>query len=119
MLNKLLFFGFAALIAFGAWWGISSSGTGEQPLIATESTLNQGAAGADGLLSLRTITLSSTIFNDPLFRVLIDVGVDIVPELAGKRNPFAQPADAAPAGTLPSSFETKPKQQKTPGGLRP
>ena len=90
MLNKLLFAGLAALIAFGAWWGISS-GT-EPALLTSEATATTvgGAGITDGLLSLKAITLSSTIFSDQLFKQLVDVGVEIVPEPAGKRNPFSE-----------------------------
>ena len=117
MLNKLLFAGLAGLIAFGAWWGISS-GT-DAPLLNSEAVVaTPGAVNiADGLLSLRAITLSSTIFADPLFRQLVDVGVEIVAEPAGKRNPFTEVSTTTPNVLTPQtviSTSTAPLPVKSP-----
>jgi hypothetical protein len=43
----------------------------------------------DVLLKLKEIQLRTEIFADPAFTALQDVGVDIVNEPVGRRNPFA------------------------------
>mgnify|MGYP003394305743 FL=1 len=41
------------------------------------------------LLQLRAVSLSGTIFTDPVFRSLQDFGSPVVPEPVGRPNPFA------------------------------
>ena len=70
-------------------WGLLGSSQ-PAPLLSVQDA----SAGADQelvstLLQLRAVTLSGTIFSDPVFMSLKDFGRDIVPEPVGRPNPFA------------------------------
>ena len=75
------------VILGGAWYVLT--GTATPPAI-----LQTDAPSADSqeivatLLALRAVTLSGTIFTDPVFMSLQDFGVDIQPEPVGRPNPF-------------------------------
>ena len=53
------------------------------------------------LLTLRSIELDGSLFEDPAFFALEDFGQDIAPEPVGRRNPFAPlGTDALPAPVI-------------------
>lgn len=59
----------------------------------------ESSGGVEGdlltaLQQLRTITLDSKIFEDPVFRSFVDFSTTLVPQPAGRTNPFA-PLDAS------------------------
>jgi hypothetical protein len=71
-----------------------------QPLLNTQD-LTQASVDSDvvgGLLQLRAVSLSGTIFTDPAFQSLQDFGSEIIPEPVGRPNPFA-PLSSAPVAT--------------------
>ncbi len=75
---------------------VSGADPGQQTLVAT-------------LLTLRTVKLDGTIFNNPAFLGLKDFSTQIVPEPVGRPNPFA-PLSA----TAAASVDTKGAQIFTP-----
>ena len=102
--NKFLFIGIVILVGGGLWYGLSQSGTPEQSLVTTvagstgsptQDTADQELVAT--LLTLRRVTLSGTIFQDPAFTSLRDFGTTIVAEPVGRLNPFA------PLGSLVAS----------------
>ncbi len=83
------------VLAGTLWWGFSQNAAPE-PLLTTVSTSSGSPTkeGADQelvatLLTLRAVTLSGTIFQDPAFTNLRDFGTTIVAEPVGRENPFA------------------------------
>ena len=90
ILEHKLIAGIGTVIILGAlWYGLT--GTATPPPV-----LQQGSGGSSEdqelvatLLALRAVTLSGTIFNDPVFMSLQDFGVAITPEPVGRPNPFA------------------------------
>ncbi len=108
--HKLMFLLVVALLAFAIWYGLSSGGT-PAPLLTTDEPIIGGTLAETSaeqeivgtLLALRAVTLSGTIFSDPAFTTLQDFGTTIVPESAGRPNPFA-PLNRA--GSATSSVNT-------------
>lgn len=94
-----------ALFAAGAlWYGMSQSGSGSSSaIVASGSGVATGAGGSvisnaadpetqkilDILLALRSVKLDDTIFSNPAFASLKDFTTEIVPEPAGRPDPFA------------------------------
>jgi hypothetical protein len=84
------------IVVVGVWYGMSGGGAAPEALLTTE-TVDGGSPTAntedrelvETLLTLRAITLSGTIFEDPAFKALQDFGTTIVPEPVGRPNPFA------------------------------
>ncbi len=72
--------------------GSPTQGSADQELVST-------------LLTLRAVTLSGTIFQDPAFVTLRDFGTTIVAEPIGRQNPFA-PLTSRTTGTSTSSGGT-------------
>ena len=94
------------VIAVGAWWGLSGSSSSE-PLLTTDApAISDDQEIVATLLQLRSVTLSSTIFSDPVFMSLKDFGQEIKNEPAGRPNPFA-PFTAV---VTPSASSTKQAQ---------
>lgn len=91
--HKLIIIIAAILIALGVWYAISSS-SASSPILTTDTPA--GAASLDpadqelvgSLLTLRAVSLSGEIFNDPSYRTLQDYSTTIVPEPVGRQNPF-------------------------------
>lgn len=97
-----------AIIVGGVWYGMSGGGATPEALLTTD-IVDTGSPSANSedrelvetLLTLRAITLSGTIFEDPAFRVLQDFGTTIIPEPVGRQNPFAPiNRGSAPASPL-------------------
>ena len=115
--NTFIALSLVVLVVFGMWWGLPDSSS-EQ---LTTEVVGTGPDGnvVNALITLRTVTLTGTIFSDPSFISLKDLGVDIVPEPAGRRNPFAPLMSnvQAVAPTTPSqAVSPVPKEQ--PKGAR-
>lgn len=78
------------VVIAGAWYGLSGSSSPSPDLVST--TPSSGSADqtlVETLLTLRTVSLSGTIFSDPAFESLKDFGTQIVSEPVGRPNPFA------------------------------
>jgi len=91
--HKLLFVIVVLVLVGTVWYGLSQGGA-PAPLLTTETVTSVGSTGADKglvgtLLSLRAVTLSGTIFNQPAFLRLQDFSTPIIPEPVGRQNPFA------------------------------
>lgn len=79
----------AIVVAFIGWRFISPEPT-PATLLTTEAVGNGADAGiVDTLLTLRAVTLTGSIFQDPAFLALRDFGIQIMPEPVGRENPFA------------------------------
>src|SRR5258708_33771030 len=75
------------VVLAGGWYFLT--GTGEAPILQTDSPVgNDSQEIVSTLLALRAVTLSGTIFTDPVFMSLQDFGVEIKPEPVGRPNPF-------------------------------
>lgn len=110
--HKMLFIGVVAVVALVAWYGLTQNAAPE-PLLTTVTPSGSGSpteASADQelvatLLTLRAVTLSGTIFQDPAFMSLRDFGTKIVAEPVGRSNPFA-PLGSAPSATSSARTST-------------
>lgn len=106
ILSKNTFIGafLVLMVLFGMWWGLPS---GQTDTLTTE-VVSTGAEGevVNALISLRAVTLSGTIFSDPSFASLRDVGVEIVQEPVGRRNPFATIGNTAPTPVTTTTQNT-------------
>lgn len=106
------------IVVGGVWYGMANGGGDEESLLTTNVVNGSGSPSEDvadrelieTLLTLRSITLSGTIFSDPAFKVLKDFGTTIVPEPVGRPNPFAP---RSTQGTPP-----QPQTTGTPAGAR-
>ena len=78
------------LIIFVGWWFVTSDNK-QEPLLTTEGVGGNGADKGivDTLLTLRAVSLSGSIFDDPAFASLRDFGTQITAEPVGRENPFA------------------------------
>lgn len=106
--HMMMVFVLVAIIVGGVWYGMSGGGATPEALLTTD-IVDTGSPSANSedrelvetLLTLRAITLSGTIFEDPAFRVLQDFGTTIIPEPVGRQNPFAPiNRGSAPASPL-------------------
>ncbi len=88
--NIWLFIGSGVVVAALIWYGLSSEG-GSSSLLGSSGGTGTSADSevVSTLLQLRSITLSGAIFSDPLFASLRDFSTDIIPEPAGRPDPFA------------------------------
>lgn len=90
-------------IAGLVWYGFFSGSSSSDQVLTTASTdgvadsLDQGLVNT--LLTLRAITLSGSIFSEPVFQELQDFSTEIVPEPVGRPNPFAP---LSPVSLIPS-----------------
>ena len=89
--NKLVLIILGGIVLAGVVWYSFMRDDSTQLLQTKDLTI---ATSVDSdvvgvLLQLRSISLSGTIFTDPAFQSLQDFGREIVPEPAGRPNPFA------------------------------
>ncbi len=97
-----------AVVLGGMWYFFSSGDSNDELLTTTVANENPAERGiVDTLLTLRAVSLSGTIFTDPVFAILQDFGSEIVPEKTGRVNPFA-PRDGQTAPTPASGTQTVP-----------
>lgn len=90
--NKWTILGLAVVVGIGIWYSLPSDSSSDDLLVSEDLTGASGPIDQElvaTLLELRSVTLSGTIFSDPVFQSLKDFGVQIVPEPAGRANPFA------------------------------
>lgn len=106
--HKMLFAGLVIGVIAVGWYGLTQNAAPE-PLLTTVTPISgsptQQTADQElvaTLLTLRAVTLSGKIFEDPAFRNLRDFGTTIVAEPVGRPNPFA------PLGSTPSATSTLP-----------
>ncbi len=92
----LIVFVLVIIVVVGLWYGMSGGGAAPEALLTTDtvdsgspSTNSEDRELVETLLTLRSITLSGTIFEDPAFKALQDFGTTIIPEPVGRENPFA------------------------------
>lgn len=99
-----------ALVLGGMWYFFSADGESGELLTTTTAGEAENPAEkgiVDTLLTLRAVSLSGTIFSDPVFAVLKDFGSEIIPEPTGRINPFA-PRDTKSTGTSGSGASITP-----------
>ena len=114
--HTLIIIGAVVVLAIAVWWGLSSSSSAPAPVLTTgnpvpgtlQTTAVVPTAPADQdivatLLTLRAVKLDGTIFADPAFMALRDFSTQIIPEPAGRPNPFAPiPKQTPTASPSPS-----------------
>lgn len=88
----MLMIGIGGVVALIIWYGFLRSAP-DASLLTTEE-LGQSTSAVDSdvvatLLTLRTVSLTGSIFQDPTFQRLMDFGSEIMPEPVGRPNPFA------------------------------
>lgn len=117
----------AALVAF-LFYSLSDKRSDAGEIAAVPASPPDVKLGRELLVmlaKLKSTKLDRTIFEDPVFNSLKDFGVQIAPEPAGRRNPFASFAEeATSAGTgssgakkaTPGSSNKPASAPKTPTG---
>ncbi len=92
MNTKVLLIGAMILALAGLGWMFFGGGSTEEEAAITEVRRDdvspEEKALVESLLALRAVTLSGTVFTDPVFRSLRDFGTEILPEQVGRENPF-------------------------------
>lgn len=107
--HKLAIIGVVIVVVGGIWYGLTKQSA--PPALLTTVTTATGSPTNDTadqelvatLLTLRAVTLSGTILQDPAFTGLKDFGTTIVAEPIGRQNPFAPLGSTAPTGTSTQS----------------
>jgi hypothetical protein len=90
--NKIILIVLVVIIAGFVWFGLSDREPASSGLLSTETRGSTSAAEQEILrllLDMRSIRLSSSIFENPAFATLRDFGRGIIPEPVGRANPFA------------------------------
>ncbi|MCE9541619.1 hypothetical protein K8R03_03635 [Candidatus Kaiserbacteria bacterium] len=111
--HKFAVIGVIIVVAGGIWYGLTQNSAPEA--LVTQVSTSSGSPTQDSadqelvatLLTLRAVTLSGTIFQDPAFTALRDFGTTIVSEPVGRQNPFA-PLGASGSRTSTSSQSAAP-----------
>ena len=107
--HKLAIICVIIVVVGGIWYGLREQSA--PPALLTTVTTTTGSPTADSadqelvatLLTLRAVTLSGTILQDPAFTGLKDFGTTIVSEPIGRPNPFAPLGSGVPASTSTQS----------------
>lgn len=77
------------IVAAGAYWYFFT-GTGNEPPLTTTTVENQAQTQFQMLVSqLQPVSFDTTIFSDPRFMALTDLATPVLPESAGRLDPFA------------------------------
>jgi hypothetical protein len=116
--NKIAVGGLAFVIAVVAWYVLRDAGGAQENFLLTENVAEGTEADRDlvaTLLQLRTVSLSGTIFSDPIFQTLQDFGSQIIPEPVGRPNPFAPLGGGGPPPSTGTSTATSSAQQPSAG----
>ena len=102
--SKVAIIAIVIVIAGGLWYGLttssSSAPTGALTSAGNDTSGDQSIVTT--LLTLQSITLSGTIFSNPAYATLKDYTTAVVPEPAGRPDPFAPLPVSAPAATVTS-----------------
>lgn len=95
------------LIAGVVWYSFLRDDAAPE-LLQTEDLTASGVQNdvVTTLLQLRAVSLSGTIFTDPVFGSLQDFGSAIVPEPVGRPNPFAPLGQNAANSTTSTNQST-------------
>lgn len=120
--NKILIMVLGSVLAAGAAWYLFLRDTTPAPLLTTEDLTSTSGADKDvveTLLALRAITLSGTIFTDPAFVALKDTGTQIVPEPAGRPNPFLPLEGTSGPAATSTTGSSAASSSPTTGPQRP
>jgi hypothetical protein len=112
--HKLVIVVIIIIVIAGAWYGLSSSSA---PAANTDTALTSTGTDNGGdteivssLLALQAITLSGTIFSSPAYATLQDFTTAIIPEPAGRTDPFAPITAQSTASPTKSAEIFKPAQ---------
>ena len=105
--------GAALLIAFGVWWGLSTTPAASSAL-TTDMPAGPGQDVVDTLLTLRSIKLDGAIFSESAFTSLHDFSTQIVPEPVGRPNPFAPLGASGTTTSQAMSAQTQTLGQNPP-----
>lgn len=105
--HLLLSIALVVALVGAAWYGLTQNAAPTPVLTSVTATGSPTQESADQelvstLLTLRAVTLSGTIFQDPAFVTLRDFGTTIVAEPIGRQNPFA-PLGARATGVSTST----------------
>lgn len=89
--RHFLFILLGVILLIVGWYLLGGSKPQVGELVTTVVVEENSVEGGivDTLLTLKAVSLSGTIFSDPAFSSLQDVGTQIVPEPVGRPNPFA------------------------------
>ena len=87
--NKTVLIGVALVLLFVGWYVFTSGSTPSTLSSTPTADAGPGDSIVRTLVSLKTITLSATVFSDPAFISLQDITTAIVPESQGRLDPFA------------------------------
>lgn len=86
--NTLILIVATLIVAAGAYWYLSNSDE-DLPLTIVDSQ-NESQAQFQMLVGkLRPISFDTTIFSKATFLSLVDLKTDVLPETAGRADPFA------------------------------
>lgn len=74
----------------GVYWYFFTGTTSELPLSTDSPSSNPVQAQFETLVGeLTPVSFDTTLFTDPRFTALVDLGTPIVPETSGRIDPFA------------------------------
>ena len=85
----MMMLAFGVLAAIAAWWIFTPEPQPDSLITTQGAEASIDRTVIDTLLTLRSVTLSGTIFAEPAFMTLRDFGTEIIPEPVGRPNPFA------------------------------
>jgi hypothetical protein len=112
--HKIVIVVIIIIVIAGAWFGLSSSSGAPASDTALTSTGADTTGGDSDIVSslyaLQAITLSGTIFTNPAYTTLQDFTTAIVPEPAGRSDPFAPITAQSVATSTKSAQIFKPAQ---------
>ncbi len=118
---KNILIGIVVVIVLFLLYSFFFKGSSSEQLLTSETATS--TAGGEDLLSLllelKSITLTTEIFSDPVFTTLQDFSVELAPQPIGRRNPFAPIGVATGPQELPTgktnSASTSLNQQTATG----
>ena len=91
--QNILAVSLVGILVLGGVWYVFSGDSTDDTVLTTESVSDAPSVVEKGivdiLLTLRSVSLSGTIFSDPAFDTLQDFGTQIIEEPFGRPNPFA------------------------------
>ncbi|MCX6786316.1 MAG: hypothetical protein NTU85_00645 [Candidatus Kaiserbacteria bacterium] len=87
--NTLIIIIITLALAAGAYWYFFM-GTGNQPPLSADTTVNQAQTRFRTLASkLQPVSFNIGIFSDARFNALVDITTPVSPETIGRLDPFA------------------------------
>lgn len=85
----------ALVVAGGAYWYFFTDSGSDTPITTATQESPHEAEFRRLVGKLGPITFDTSIFSDPRFNVLVNLGTPIAPESAGRADPFAPLAGAS------------------------